>query len=169
MAFYHLLHPRPVVVIGAGKKDEKVNFMACSWITPISEEPELIGFACYKENYTSELIRKYKKFSVNIVEDIDLIWKVGTSSGRKVDKIEKYNIEIGFIEDVPIIKNSLGYLICDLFEEYELGEDYFFVGKVLKWEGKNFERWGWKEHWRVPLHKGGKAFVFPEKKIRFIR
>jgi len=166
MAFYHMLHPRPVVIIGAGNK-EFANFMACSWITPISEEPELIGFASYKENYTTELIYKFRKFSVNITDNIDLIWKVGTTSGKKVNKVEKYNINIEFVEEVPVIKDSLGYMVCKLYKDFELGEDIFFVGEVIKWKG-NLERWGWKEYWKIPLHKGGKAFVFPEKKLIFV-
>ncbi len=74
MKFYYLLHPRPVVIIGSGSiKNNEINFMACSWITLISEEPETFGFACYKEHYTAELVLKYRQFSVIVTDNIDLI------------------------------------------------------------------------------------------------
>jgi len=41
--FYLLLHPRPAYLIGSGKVGEKVNFMAASWVSPVSEEPPLVG------------------------------------------------------------------------------------------------------------------------------
>jgi flavin reductase (DIM6/NTAB) family NADH-FMN oxidoreductase RutF len=72
--FYRTVHPRSVFLIGSGSvKAGETNFRACSWITPIAEDLPSPGFACDKEHYTRELIDKYKQFSVNITEDIDLI------------------------------------------------------------------------------------------------
>lgn len=172
MKFYYILHPRPVVIIGSGSFNEnKINFMAASWITPLSEEPKLIGFACYYENYTSELIKKYKQFSVNIVEDIDLIWKVGTTSGKEIDKVKEFNIKVkkGKVLDVPIIEDCLAFAECKLYKETELGDHYFFAGEVKNWEAKNFGKFGYEEFWRVPLHKSGKSFAFPNKTLKFVK
>jgi len=171
MKFYYLLHPRPVVIVGSGSVTKnEINFMASSWITPISEEPAIIGFACYKENYTTELIQKYKQFSIIITEDINLIWKVGTVSGREVNKVKKFNIKAipGKKLDVPIIEKYLGYAECKLINTVEVGEDLFFIGEVVNWEAKNFDRYGWKDISKIPLHKGGKAFAFA-KELKFIK
>ena len=172
MKFYYLLHPRPVVIIGSGSvKNNEINFMAASWVTPISEDLEAFGFACYKENYTAELVKKYKQFSIIITNDIDLIWKVGTVSGREVNKVEKFgiNVESGEKLDVPIIEDCLGFAECKLIETVEIGEDYFFIGEVVNWYAKNYNQYGWKEHWNIPLHKAGKAFTFPSKSLKFVK
>jgi len=168
--FYRTLHPRPVVLIGSGSvKAGEINFMACSWITPIAEDVPSVGFACDKEHYTRELIDKYRQFSVNITEDIELIWKVGTVSGRELNKVEAFDIkiEVGKSLDVPLIPQALANLECKVIEEVEVGEVCFYIGEVKHWRAQDFDDYGYKEFWRVPLHKGGKAFVFPAKKLYF--
>ena len=41
--FYLILHPRPAYVIGSGRVGVDANFMAASWVTPVAEEPPLVG------------------------------------------------------------------------------------------------------------------------------
>ena len=168
MKFYRTLHPRPVVIIGSGNIEEgEVNFMACSWITPIAEDVPAVGFACDKEHFTHTLIKKYKEFSVNITEDINLIWKVGTSSGKEINKVSTFNIKIkrGKALSVPLIENTLASLECKVIREVEVGEVVFYIGEVKSWEASDFDEYGYKEFWRLPLHKGGKAFTFSSKKF----
>jgi len=170
MKFYRTLHPRPVVVIGSGNVEkEEVNFMACSWITPIAEDIPALGFACDKGHFTHRLIQKYKEFSVNITEDIELIWKVGTSSGKEINKVEKFSIKVkkGKILSVPLLENALAVLECKVIEEVEVGEVMFYIGEVKNWDARDFDEYGYKEFWRLPLHKGGKAFTFSSKKLYF--
>jgi flavin reductase (DIM6/NTAB) family NADH-FMN oxidoreductase RutF len=170
MKFYRTLHPRPVVIIGSGNVERgEVNFMACSWITPIAEDVPTLGFACDKEHLTHELIQKYKEFSVNITEDIELIWKVGTSSGKEINKAEAFNIKFrqGKVLAVPVLENTLAVLECKVIKEVEVGEVVFYIGEVKNWEAMDFDEYGYKEFWKLPLHKGGKAFTFSSKKLYF--
>jgi len=171
MKFYYLLHPRPVIAIGSGSvKSNEINFIPVSWITPVSEEPPTVGFASYKENYTNILIEKYKQFSISVIDDIDLLWKIGTTSGRNVNKVEKFNIKIisGKKLDVPIIENNLGFMECKLINSVEVGEVIFYIGEVVNWEAKDFDKYGWRDVSKIPLHKGGKAFAFAEK-LKFVK
>lgn len=170
--FYRLLHPRPVYIIGSGSVDNnEINFMAASWVSPISENPNLVSLACDKETKTYELIEKHKQFSINITDDIELIWKVGTTSGKEINKIEKFSIKYkrGEKLDVPILEDCLGFLEIKVINKLDIGDHVLFIGEVENFYGKNLEYYGWKEHYRIPLHKGGKAFVFPEKNLRFIK
>ncbi|WP_051920511.1 flavin reductase family protein [Thermodesulfobacterium hydrogeniphilum] len=171
MKFYRTLHPRPVAIIGSGDTNKEINFMACSWITPIAEDISALGFACDKGHYTYELIQKYKQFSVNIVEDLDLIWKVGTSSGKEINKAETFNIKFksGKALSVPLIEGALANLECKVIKDVEIGEVMFYIGEVKHWKAQNFDEYGYKEFWKVPLHKSGKAFAFPSKKLRFLK
>ncbi|MFH7880996.1 MAG: flavin reductase family protein [Candidatus Aenigmatarchaeota archaeon] len=171
MKFYYVLHPRPVVVIGSGSVNRnEINFFACSWITPVDDDNKIVGFSCWKGNYSYKLIKKYQQFSVNVVEDIDLIWKVGTSSGEKIDKVKEFEIEyfVGKKLDIPIIKKSLAYMECKVVKEVEFGETSFFFGKVENCEG-SFDNYGIREFWKYPLHKAGKSFAFPSKELKFVR
>ncbi|MCC6039955.1 MAG: flavin reductase family protein, partial [Thermofilum sp.] len=85
--FYLLLHPRPAYIIGSGKVGERVNFMAASWVTPIAEEPPLVGVAVDVTSYTHELIERYGEFTVNVVpvSMLEKLYYVGSRSGRKED------------------------------------------------------------------------------------
>ncbi|RLG51036.1 MAG: flavin reductase family protein, partial [Thermoproteota archaeon] len=60
--FYRLLHPSLTVLL-VSKSSEKVNVMACSWCTPVSEDPPLIAVAVSKESLTNQLIRESREFT----------------------------------------------------------------------------------------------------------
>lgn len=170
MKFYRTLHPRPVVVIGSGNvKQNKVNFMACSWITPVSDEPPTLGIACANEHYTYELIKNFGEFSVNIFEDYELIFKVGSTKGRTIDKVKTFNLKVskGKVLQVPVLEEALAILECKVIKEVEVGDHTFFIGEVKHWEARDFDEFGYKEFWKVPLHKSGKAFCFSSKKLYF--
>lgn len=167
--YYRLLHPRPAYVIGSGSiKSEEINFMAASWVSPVTDSG-IVSLACDKETKTFELIEKYKQFSINITDDTDLIWKVGTTSGKEINKVEKFKIEYesGKVLDVPILKKCLGYLEVKLINKVDLGDHMLYLGEVVNFYAENADIYGWKEYWRIPMHKGGKAFVFPERKLIF--
>jgi len=170
--FYYLLHPRPVYVIGSGSiKNNEINFMAASWVMPVAEDIPSICLACETEQYTTELIEKYKQFSVNLIDDINLIWKLGTTSGREINKVKEFNLKVisGKKLDVPILENSLAFLEAKVTNKVKVAEVNLYIAEVVNFEGKDLEEYGLKEFWKVPLHKGGKAFVFPEKKLHFIQ
>ncbi len=171
MKFYRTLHPRPVVVIGSGDTEKgKINFMACAWITPLSEEPPLIGFSCSKENYTYKLLQEFPQFSVNVLEDCALIFKLGTTSGEEIDKVKAFELEVksGKVLKVPLLVGALSHLECKVIKKVEVGDHTFFIGEVENWEALNFDEYGYKEFWKIPLHKGGRAFCYPSKKLIFI-
>lgn len=168
MKFYRALHPRPAVIIGSGNfKEGEVNLMACSWITPISVEPPTIGFACADKHYTRELIDKHQAFSVILTEDYGLIFKVGSTKGRETDKIKAFNIKIKPSPNLnlPLLEEGMAMFECKVRERLLVGDHLFYVGEVLYWEAKDFEEEGFKEFWKLPLHRSGKSFVFCAKQV----
>ncbi|MEM1895809.1 MAG: flavin reductase family protein [Nanopusillaceae archaeon] len=163
MKFYYILYPRPVVIVGSGSiKNNKINFMSIAWITPLSEDPPTVGFSSYKENYSNCLIEEFRQFSVIVINDIDLILKIGSVSGKEKNKVELFKLDVisGKKLDVPILKNNLAYLECKLIDKKEIGECVFYIGEVVYWEAKESSGYIWKEINKVPLHKGGKLFSF---------
>lgn len=172
LKFYRALHPRPVAVIGSGDvKTSKVNFMACAWFTPLSDEPRLLGFACSKENYTHELVKEFSQFSLNVIEDFELIFKLGSVSGREINKVEAFNLKVipGEVLSVPLLEDALSQLECKVVKEVSAGDHTFFIGEVMNFKAKNFDEYGYVEFWRVPLHKGGRAFCYPSKKLFVVK
>ncbi|WP_022855529.1 flavin reductase family protein [Thermodesulfobacterium thermophilum] len=172
MKFYRAFHPRPAVIIGSGNVEQgQANLMACSWITPISVEPPTIGFACATKHYTKELIDKYQAFSVNITENYELIFNVGSVKGREIDKIKKFAIKTKPSPNfkLPLLEESMATFECKVLEGIKVGDHVFYIGEVLFWEAKAFDEEGFKEFWKLPLHKTGRFFVFCDKKVYMVK
>jgi flavin reductase (DIM6/NTAB) family NADH-FMN oxidoreductase RutF len=169
--FYYILHPRPAYAIGSGSmNNNEINFMAASWVMPCDDEIKAVVLACEKENRTFELIEKYKQYSINVVDDYNLLWKLGTTSGKEIDKVKKFNLKVkkGNKLDVPVLENALGVIEAKVINFVDVGAHRLFIGEVVDYYG-DVEEYGLKEFWKVPLHKGGKAFASINKYLNFIK
>lgn len=162
--FYLILHPRPAYVIGSGKWGETVNFMAASWVTPIAEEPPLVGVAIDVESYTFELIEKFREFTVNVLPMslVDKIYFVGSRSGRDVDKTGVLEAVKGEKVSAPVAKDAIGVLECKVVDEVVAEDVKFFVGEVVSARADErffSEKSGWQfKEIDLPLHNWGKGF-----------
>lgn len=164
--FYLILHPRPVYVIGSGRVGEDANFMAASWVTPIAEEPPLVGVAIDVECHTYTLISKYKEFTVNVlsIDYLELIYEVGRVHGWERNKLEIIPGEKGEKVGAPIARDAIGALECRVYDSIEAEDVVFFAGEVLKaWVDP--EKFHLKRGWSIrnnpiPLHNWGKGFFY---------
>ena len=115
------------------KKQQLVT--AASWVSPLSVDPPLFGVAVSPKRYTYELIKKYGEFGVCFLpfDMVDIVLKVGSISGRTVNKFEGFGIKIKRPEKIgaPLIDGSLSALECKVVKECEVGDHTFFVGEVV--------------------------------------
>lgn len=164
--FYYLLHPRPVVIVCCER-----NIMACSWITPVSEDPPMIALSIWKESHTHKLIETKKEFTINIpsINLIKQVWIAGSKSGRDVNKIELTGLRTSPSKKVnaPIIEDCIGHLECKLFSSIDTGECTVFIAEVLMAyaEEELLEGEIWSEKANVLLHSGGRVFTKPSKGV----
>lgn len=162
--FYLLLHPRPAYLIGSGRFGERVNFMAASWVTPIAEEPPLVGVAIGADSYTRELIDAYGEFTINVLpmDKVDLIYYAGTRSGREEDKTKLIKPAKGDRVQAPVAEGALGIIECKVRTRVQAEDVVFYVGEVLSArveEGSFDERRGWDtSRLDIPLHNWGRGF-----------
>ncbi len=162
MSWYYLFYPRPAFVIGSGVPPEG-NFMTASWVTPVSTEPPTVGVAVDKESCTFRLIEKYGVFTVSVVEDVDLLWYVGSVSCEEENKLEKVEWFKGEKVEAPVPKKAVGWAECKVVKAVEMGDVVFYIGEVVNWKAlRGFGRWGWDlKEVKVPLQKAGKLFLLP--------
>ncbi len=162
--YYMLLHPRPAYVIGSGKWSEKINFMAASWVSPIAEEPPLVGVAIDVESYTHELIERYQQYTINVVDKrhINRIYAVGSVSGREFDKTKVFIPAKGSLIDAPIVKDAIGVLECVVENNVEAEDVTLFIGRVVRAAADPHyfnKRKGWNVADNpIPLHNWGRGF-----------
>lgn len=170
---YHALHPRPVYLIVSRDSGGKLNVMAASWVTPVSDEPFLVGLGIWRKCKTFENILETKDFTINIVDEkfVDIVYRAGTMSGREVDKWSLLNLKPAQPREIstPGIEGVLGFLECRLYRHIELGgENDLIIANVLAIHvDKNlYEKYGWNlRKTNILLHAGGKAFVTTGKLV----
>jgi flavin reductase (DIM6/NTAB) family NADH-FMN oxidoreductase RutF len=167
-SFHFLLHPRPVVLVCSVDKDGRPNVMACSWITPISEEPPLIALSLWRRGYTHQLIEAVKEFTVNIpsADLVKAVWIAGTRSGRRTDKFAITGLKTQPSKKVsaPIIEQCIGHLECKLVDYVKAGECNVYIAEVVAAyaDEELLVNNVWNERANVLLHAGGKYFTTPQ-------
>lgn len=92
----------------------------------------LIAVSVMKNNYTNELLKKHQKFALSVLSkevNGEIIKIFGFNSSRDINKFE--NIEIEEIDDINIIKESIGYMICEVVNMIENETHTLFIGKMI--------------------------------------
>ncbi len=173
-----MLRPVPVYLLITGSlKDNEVNVMALSWLTPISKNPPTIGVVVDKSNYSHKLIIKYRWFSLAIIDisKAELAKYVGTYSKREVDKILRTNMIIipwPKNREIPITSDALGILVCEVKRVIDFKSSTLFVAKVLDAyakEGFFDETRGWNlQKAQILLHKSKHTFVKPSSEEKHV-
>ncbi len=120
-------------IISSGR-DGKFNGQIGNTMFQVTTDPATIAISINKENYTHELIKLSRKFSVSILAKtapMTLIGLFGFKSGRDVNKLQNIKIKTG-VTNVPIVLDySIGYLEAELMSELDCGSHTIFVGRVV--------------------------------------
>lgn len=93
----------------------------------------LISVAVMKNNYTNELLKKNKTFAISVLDEKvnpDIINTFGMNSMREINKFE--NTETIEIENLKIIKDSIGYMICEIVDSIDNDTHTLFIGKLIE-------------------------------------
>lgn len=106
-----------------------------------SGEPALISVAVNKNNYTNEVIREHKMFGISILGmnvNPDIIKTFGFQSSRDVDKFK--DIDYITVDGIKIIKEAIGYMVCELVDMVDADTHTIFIGKMISADKFNNEK-----------------------------
>ncbi|ABL88998.1 conserved hypothetical protein [Pyrobaculum islandicum DSM 4184] len=163
--FYRVLHPRPTLVIVSKCPNGRLNLMPASWNTPVSEEPPTVAVAVEKSSYTYECLKHHRYATLNVlpIEAADLIYKLGSVSGRNVDKATEFGVKFENSEkiDVPRVAGAIAGYETEVYKEVEVGEVALYIFHVLyTWVAPGVaDQWGFDfRRVNIPLHGAGRAF-----------
>ena len=131
-------------------------------------ENPLIAVAVMKKNYTNELLKNNTKFAISVLsKDVnpEIIKTFGFNSSRDINKFE--NTDIEQVEGLNIIKDSIGYMICEIVDSIENDTHTLFIGKMIEadvFDDKEAMSYGYyQEHkeelLKVTTQKGKTAWV----------
>lgn len=117
-----------VYIVGAMDEKRPVGCVANS-IMQLTHDT--IALSLNHQNYTNEIIKKTKKASVSILStDVEenLIPIFGFCSSREKDKYNEAKYEV--LNELPIIKNSTGYITLKITQEIDLETHTLFIAKI---------------------------------------
>ncbi|ADN50889.1 flavin reductase family protein [Vulcanisaeta distributa] len=174
--FYRLLHPRPTILLITLCPGDRVNAMPASWNLPISEEPPTIGVAVYREAFTYQCLNHHPEATINIpsIDQVDLIYQLGSVSGKDVDKIREFQIQLvpSDVIKVPTWRDAIAVYETRVMNRLDVGESTLFVFEVLKVKVKP----GIADEWsidfsktNIPLHGAGRVFYRVDPRKVFAR
>mgnify|MGYP001167719785 FL=1 len=130
-----LLRKIPHGLFICGVRDEEsneVNGFTASWVTQGSFNPPLVVIAVRAEGSSHEIIKKTKKFSVNVLKSDQkdlaaIFFKPQKALGGRFETVKFKNGEFG----LPILIDSVGGVECEVVGALMHGDHTVFVGEVL--------------------------------------
>lgn len=145
-----LTNPRQVILVTCRDKG-KDNIITLDWHMPLSFYPMMYAIAIGKTRYSLKLIENSGVFVVNFMNknfEKEILF-CGRHSGKDFDKFAETGLEKEEAEKIncPRIKESLGFLECQVVRKIEVGDHFLFIAKVLnsnlKKPGRRlFHLWG---------------------------
>lgn len=120
-----------VYVIGSRDGDRSVGCIANS-VMQITSNPASVAISINHDNYTNKCIKECNKFSVSILNEKSnskIIGTFGFSSSKDVDKFKDFDTEV--IDDVSVIRDSNGYIVCEVVNVLETETHTIFIGRVI--------------------------------------
>lgn len=126
--------PSGVYIVTLGNEEE-VNGYAAGWVVRVSEVPVMIQVAIWEENYSYGLAKDTDHFVVHILEEgqQDMAKHFGRTSGRDTDKFAQVETTCGQ-SDLPVIKDCLAYLECEVTFRKVFGDHIVLVGRSVNSE-----------------------------------
>lgn len=98
-----------------------------------SGDNPLITVSVMKKNNTNNLLKGNDKFVLSVIGkkvNSDIIKIFGFDSMRDVNKFEK--VETQEINGINIIKDSLGYMMCEIVDSIDNDTHTLFIGKLIE-------------------------------------
>ena len=120
-----------VYAVGSLDKDRKVGCIANSAMQ-ITSDPQTIAISINHDNYTNECIKKTGKFSISVLNeesDPTIIGTFGFQTSKDTDKYQKVKYDMA--ENLPVLTDTNGYMVCEVVSTLETETHTIFVGKVI--------------------------------------
>lgn len=123
--------PHGLYICGVKEGDE-VNGFTASWVMQASFKPPLVVNCVKQDSRSHAMITASNVFSLSVLESgqKDLAEKFFKPQRRVGDKFEDVEFYLG-VTGCPIIKDTLGYVECQVVGAIAQGDHTVFVGEVI--------------------------------------
>lgn len=166
-----LIEPGCVILVTSGTM-QHANIMTFSWQSPVrSGESCEVQLVINPNRYTYELIQKNKELVINIpnVDLVDQVHRIGTTTGRRVDKFKDSGLTCLASESVapPLIDECAANLECKVSRIIDLEHHHILICQVVRAiaEPAYFDGQWNPEKYHTLHYLGGKRYGVLEKMI----
>ncbi len=129
-----LLAPVPPTMV-TSKFEDKTNVFTVAWTGVLNTQPPKTYISVRPERFSYDLIKNSGEFVINLVTAsmVKNADRCGTYTGRKVDKLRKYDIRTcdSFEVDCPALSDSPVSLECRVCDIVELGTHHMFIADIV--------------------------------------
>ena len=111
---------------------ERPTVCTANSVMQVTSSPATIAISINHDNFTNGCIKRTNKFAISILSETStpsLIGTFGFKSGRDTDKFDHVSYEMK--EDLPVIKDSCGYIVCKVIDKMEAATHTVFLGEVI--------------------------------------
>ncbi len=130
-AFYKVTYGLYIV---SSKVNEKLSGYISNTVFQVTAEPVQFAVCCSKNNFTSEVIKQSKAFSISVLEQdtaAELIGLFGFKSGKDVNKFKGINYITGETGVPIVLDNTIAWFECEVVQTYDVGSHVLFIGKLV--------------------------------------
>ncbi len=164
---HRLLNHGPVTMISVAHAGRR-NVMAAAWVMPLDFEPPKFAAVVAGDTFTRELLVASRQCVLHAptTAQVELVYAVGTTTGRDEDKFERHRIATSPARTVmaPLVDDCAAWIECRLIDEPGIDQrhDLFVLEATCAWaDDAIFESGRWK------FAPGGRRTIHHEAGGRF--
>jgi rubredoxin len=118
-------------VVSSLDENRPVGCIANS-VMQVTAVPETVAVSIHHDNYTTSCIEKSGMFAVSILHeksDPEIIKTFGFTSSKDKDKFK--NFDYSYHSNMPVINDSVGYIVCKVINKMQSPTHTVFLGQVV--------------------------------------
>ena len=131
--------PNPLTLICSQNEDGTTNLAPICFVSYLSFNPPMVGYATGKQSHTGKRVRETSKVIVTVPGEnlAGVVMACGSSTGAKVNKVAENNIEMKSVEDsdIQIPADTKLAMVATLQEAVEVGDHILHICQVDKFLG----------------------------------
>lgn len=128
--------PSGLFIVTASDGESKCGFLA-SFVQQVSFQPLLFSVACHPDRYPYSIIKKAKRFAINVIPDSDKILIKTFAKGSQPGEDLFAGIAHDMVQGVPLLRDAIGSAVCDVVSEVKPGDHAVFFGEAI--DGRLFD------------------------------
>ena len=131
--------PNPLTLICSQNEDGTTNLAPICFVSYLSFNPPIVGFATGKQSHTGKRVRETGKVIVTIPGEslAQTVMACGSSTGAAINKVAENHIEMTSVEgsDIQIPADTRLAMVATLQQSVEVGDHILHICQVDKFLG----------------------------------